>query len=535
MTDTFAIILPFAVFIISLLAGFYLLKSKKLDLEKAQKNSEEKIQKAMEEAQKIAEETTLRAKALREKSKETEAKQKQQFERLEHLIISKEEQLGKKKEKMDEAKKQLEEEKAHVETIRQKRKQLQESYVHELIQKTGEKKETLKEEIFQELQRDLDLMREDRLRKQEEYLQEEKVRIGKNMIVGAIQRYSAPTSVEKKDTTLTLPRDEMKARILGQNMGNLLLIEELTGVDIIFNDEPNTIIISCFDLVRRHNALQLINKLTKERIVTPEKIRQKFVETQEETQKTLIRIGRDTIRKLELDNRKLPDDFAKIVGRLDFRTSYGQNILKHSFEVGNFTLIIGNELGLNMETSKVGGFFHDLGKAIDQEVGGSHDVLTKEIMEKFGFPEDEIHAAWAHHDAVPQRTAEAMLVKAGDAISAGRPGARQESIEKYIERIKAIEGIASKQEGVQKVFAISAGRELRVLVEPVKVADTSLQPMAKNIATEIQANVGYPGKIKVNVIRRIQTTEMAKQKGPAEAKGSRSKSKSTRPDGLPRK
>ena len=504
--------------------GFFAFKSKGIDLDKTQKEAEEKIQKAIAEAQKIAEETTVRAQAVKEKSKETEAKQKQQFERLEHLIVSKEEQLQRKNEKVAEIKKHLDEEKNYVDSIRQKRKQLQEAYIQELFQKTGGKKETLKEEILQELQRDLDLMREDRLRKYEEYLQEEKVRIGKNMIVGAIQRYSAPTSVEKKDTTLTLPRDEMKARILGQNMANLLLIEELTGVDIIFNDEPNTIIISCFDIVRRHNALHLINKLSKEKIVTPDKIRLKYAETQEETQKTLIKIGRETIKKLELDNRKLPDEFAKIVGRLDFRTSYGQNILKHSFEVGNFTLIIGNELGLNMETCKVGGFFHDLGKAIDQEVGGSHDVLTKEIMEKYIFPEDEIHAAWAHHDAVPQRTAEAMLVKAGDAISAGRPGARQESIEKYIERIKAIEGIASKQEGVQKVFAISAGRELRVLVEPMKVGDVSLLPMAKDIATEIQANVGYPGKIKINVIRRIQTNEITKQKGPIEAKqGGRTK------------
>lgn len=518
MPDILTILIAFAVFILSLFAGSYLAKSQKVNLEQTQKNAEEKIRKAQEEAQKIVEETALKSKNFKEKYKEDEEKQKQQFERMEHLTLSKEEQLQKKNEKLVEVKSQLEQEKSQIELIRQKEKELQANYIHQLLEKAGEKKETLKEEILQELQRDLELMHDDRLHKYEEYLQEEKVRIGKNLIVGAIQRYAAPTSVEKKDTSIELARDEAKAKILGVNMVNLLLIEELTGVDIVFNDAPNTIIISCFDIVRRHNALQLINKLLKERVVTPEKIRQKFAETQAETQKTLIKIGRDTIHKLELDNRKLPDDFAKIVGRLDFRTSYGQNILKHSFEVGNFTLIIGNELGLNMETCKVGGFFHDLGKAIDQEVGGSHDVLTKEIMEKYQFPEDEIHAAWAHHDAVPQRTAEAMLVKAGDAISAGRPGARQESIEKYIERIKAIEGIASKQEGVQKVFAISAGRELRVLVEPVKVGDGSLQPMAKDIAAEIQANVGYPGKIKVNVIRRIQTNEVTKAKGPVDNK-----------------
>jgi ribonuclease Y len=189
-------------------------------------------------------------------------------------------------------------------------------------------------------------------------------------------------------------------------------------------------------------------------------------------------------------------------------------------EVGNFTVMLGSELGLNLETCKAAGFFHDIGKAIDQEVGGSHDALTKEIMEKYGFSEEEIHAAWTHHDAAPQRTPEAMLVKAGDAISAGRPGARAESIEKYLERIRALETISSSYEGVSKAYAISAGREVRVITEPSKLKDSDLHDLAGNIAREIEENLTYPGKIKINVIRRTQSVDYA-NRVPGPSKGTK--------------
>ncbi len=490
--------------------GYLFLKPQEISLSAAEKKAESEVTKALQEAENIYQQAKERTQSLKIRSHEEEEKSKEQFKRLENLLISKQEQLQKKEQKTKEILAVVQEENNTIENFKQKNAGGKKMYVQKLSEQTGQSTEQAKEEILQELMRDLELMREDRLRRYEEYLSEEKVRIAKNMIVGAIQRYASPTSVEKKTTSITLTRDETKGKLIGKNGEFLLLIEELTGVDIIFNDSPNTINISCFDLVKKHIAREALIKLTRERIVTPEKIRQKVDEARLETERALIKIGRDTIKQLELQGRNLPDDFAKIVGRLQFRTSYGQNILKHSFEVGNFTLMLGNELGLNMETCKVGGFFHDLGKAIDQEVGGSHDALTKEIMDKFSFPEDETHAAWAHHDAIPQRTAEAMLVKAGDAISAGRPGARQESIEKYIERIKAIEGIANSYEGVSKVFAISAGREIRVLVEPSQLQDDDLGDLAKNIAGEIQQNVAYPGKIKVNIIRRITTTDYAK-------------------------
>jgi len=499
--------------------GYFVIKPKvKSSIEEYQQQYNEILNKAQIDATKFREESRAKAIEMKKRSQQDEITQKDQGKRIESLIVSKEEQVQKKETKNMEIQAALNYENELMTNIQKQGKEIEAQYTAKLSQKTGESIEQAKSSIMHSLEQDLQLAIEDRLRKHVEDMEENKVRIAKNMVTGVIQRYAAPTSVEKISTTIEVARDEMKARILGRNMENLILLEELTGCDIIFNDSPNTIIISCFDLVKKHIARETIARLVKERIVNPDKVKFALSEVQKSVDKNLIRIGHDVIQKLELDHRKFPDDFAKVVGRLQFRTSYGQNILKHSYEVGYFTLMLGAELGLDMETSKIGGFFHDLGKAIDQEVGLPHDVLTKEIMEKYTFNEDEIHAAWAHHDAIPQRTAEAMLVKAGDAISAGRPGARQESLEKYIERIQAIEGISNSYEGVKKTFAISAGREVRVLVEPTILNDGDLKPLATNIAEEIQKSVAYPGKIKINVIRRITNSDITKKKQATPAK-----------------
>ncbi len=512
MNELMQIIVALGAIIVGFGLGFFVLKSRKdIDLASYQKKSADAIAKSTHEAETIKTSNHTRLEEIKNYMVEFEEKNKIQCEKIEKLIVSKEEQLQNKSVKAQEVQKALDGEAQLVEALNANMKQLEKDLLQKLLTKTGNKLDDVKSEVINELQRDLELEREDKLRKYEEYLKEEKVRIAKDLITSVIQRYSAPTSVDKKSTAIEVARDEAKGKVLGRNASNILLIEELTGTDIIFNDAPNMIIVSCFDLVRRHIARETILKLLKEKAVTTDVVRKKHQESEQETEKTLIRIGKETVKMLGLDSRNYPDDFMRIIGRLKFRTSYGQNILKHSFEVGYFTLMLGGELNLNMLTCKIGGFFHDLGKAIDQEVGGSHDVLTKEIMEKYSFSEDEIHAAWAHHDAIPQRTAEALLVKAGDAISAGRPGARQESIEKYIERIQAIEKISSSYEGVSKTFAISAGREVRVMVEPQQMKDGQLLPLAKSIASDIQANVAYPGKIKVNVIRRTKNIDYAKK------------------------
>jgi ribonucrease Y len=492
------------------LAGFYVLRPGRTMTEADfRKKADSLVEKSALESEKIKSEVAGRVIAAKTRSADEEIKISERLKRVEALLQVKEQNLQKRSDKLLELKKIIDEGMKMVGGLKAENDEAEKRFTEKLAEKTGQGIPQIKTQMINEFERDLVLEREDKMRKYEDTLNEEKERIAKNMVTDVIQRYSSPTSVEKKATSITVPRDEIKGRIIGKNAENIKLLEELTGVDVIFNDAPNTIIISCFDLVKKHVAREAISKLMKERAITPDKVRFKLKEAENETDRTLTRIGNEVIRKLELGNRKLPPELAKILGRLQFRTSYGQNILKHSLEVGNFTVMLGSELGLNIETCKIGGFFHDLGKAVDQEVGGSHDVLTKEIMEKFGFSEEEIHAAWTHHDSLPQRTPEALLVKAGDAISATRPGARQESIEKYLERIRALENISSSYEGVSKAYAISAGREVRVIVEPGRLKDEDLPHLAKNIATEIQENVGYPGKIKINVIRRTQSSDYA--------------------------
>ncbi len=456
---------------------------------------------------------------------------KEQVEKFNNLFIKYEKHFTNQQDKTEKSIKLLEEklvkkeeENKKIETeVNNLNKELEVFYTN--IEKEKEKKIPLlskvssfqidkaKDQIIQNLQDDLNLAKELRITKYINSITEDSPTIAKNMLIEAIHRFSAPTSVEKKSLIIPINRNETKAKLMGNNLEVLTFLEDHLGVDIVFDDSKPGITVSHYELVKKHIARETILKLIKDKNISIELAQKRLDEATKETKAMLIDIGKKIVNKLELQYRNFPDDFKEILGRLKYRTSYGQNILKHCFEVGFFTLLLGNELGLNEEICKIGGFFHDLGKAIDQEDGRPHDILTKEIMERFNiFSWEEIHAAWTHHDAIPIETAEALLVKAGDAISAGRPGARQETIEKYLARIMAIEGIANSYEGVNKTYAISGGRELRVLVDPKRLDDQNLPELAEEIAKEIEDNVAYPGQIRVNVIRRIQHNHTIKEK-----------------------
>lgn len=512
MDDFVTIILSVIAAVVGTTGGYYISKSKTLEtLDQYKQKAESKLEKASKSAEEFKTEALSRMQNLRERSKDDESRLKEKIKRVENIIASKKEQVVKKEARKQVLMDMIDEENKKIETLKESEKKRQGELSEKLAKKVGISLKEAEEKVLGETVADLQRMKEERLIKYEQYLSDEKVRIAKNMIVSAIQRYGNPTSVEKKSLVVTVPRDDMKAKIIGHNNANLLLLEELTECDIIFNDAPNTIIISSFDLVKKHIGRETILKLLKEKVVDETVIRKKIELVKIELEKMLIKIGKDIVRKINLKNRNFPDDFYRILGRLQFRSSYGQNIIKHSTEVGLFTMMLGSELDVNMETCKIGGFMHDLGKAIDHEVGEPHDLLTKQIMEKYGFSWKEVHAAWTHHDAAPIETAEAMLVKAADAVSAGRPGARQETLEKYLERIRALEEIGNSYEGVNKAFAISAGRELRVGIDPKVLDDEDLTELAQTVAREIEDNVTYPGKIKINVIRRIQSVDYVKK------------------------
>ncbi|MBU1152176.1 HDIG domain-containing protein, partial [Patescibacteria group bacterium] len=347
----------------------------------------------------------------------------------------------------------------------------------------------------------------------EESLRENAPKFAKTTIVNTIQRLCSPTSVESKVVLIKVPQDKIKGKVVGKNGNNIKKLEELIDVDVIFNDLPQTISLSSYNLVNRKIAEIAIEKLIRVKDEINEQVVEKLVEqARKETDEELYVVGKKALKKMEITFEKEDRDLVKTIGRLQYRTSYGQNIMKHSMEVSWAATIIASELGANVQVCRIAGFLHDLGKAIDQDpdVQGAHDFLTKELMEKYGFNEAEIHAAWTHHESEPPKTPEALIVMAADAISAGRPGARQESIDRYIERIQALEGTAMSFDGVKKSFAISAGREVRVLVDPEEVKDEQIKEFATKIAKKIEHDLSYPGKIKINVIRKTRHTEIAK-------------------------
>jgi len=486
-------------------------KRKNISFEKRKEKAEEIIT----EAKKIAEETIQTAKTRIEGLKENAEKNHDMTKRLiaqmEKSTNTKEQLLKKQEEKVNELRLKI----ASIEEeLSVKEKQLRDGEGKEkeiLSQKAGKKEEELKKEILKKYETDLEQDYKQRVINIVEEAKEKAPRLAQRIIVNVIQRLTSPTSVEQRAVNVTVPKDIIKGKIVGKGATNILYFEELLDVDVVFNDLPNTISISAFNLVNRRIAQKALEKLIK----YPKDINQKVIDevvnrSKQETEEELYEIGKKVLEEIgvKVDNKEL----TTIIGRLQYRTSYSQNIMRHSMEVCYLATMLGAEIGANTETCKIGGFLHDLGKAIDQnpDVQGTHDFLTKELMEKYGFSPEEIHAAWTHHESEKPATAEALLVQAADALSASRPGARQESIEKYIARLQALEGVAYSFEGIKKAFAISGGREVRVIVDPTVVDDAKTQNLADTIAKKVEEDVTYPGKIKINVIRKTKTIEVAK-------------------------
>lgn len=480
------------------------------DIEKDRQAAETLIRKTKEEAEKTKNETKTYIENRQTTFKQELNKRKEKLTKLEEVLNHKEELILKKEEKNRALNLRIATDNEEVNTIKDKIKTAQKETLNKLSQKTGSSPEDTKKQTLKRYADELTAENQEKLTKIEEWLKENAEKTAKSLVVNVIQRLCSPTSVETRAVHVTVPKDSIKGKIIGRDGQNIKEFEKFLDVDIVFNDLPNTISLSAFMLVKRRIAQKAMEKLVNFKRDITKTIVQKAIESAtKETDDELYEIGKKAIEKMGINHTD--KEFIRIVGRLQYRTSYGQNIMKHSIEVGQVAAILGNELGLNAETCKVGGFLHDLGKAIDQDpnVKDAHDYLSREIMEKYGFSWEKVHAAWTHHDAIPQETAEAMIVKAADAISASRPGARQESFDKYIERIRALEETGYSFEGVKAAFALSAGRELRIIVDPEKVNDKTILPMAKKIAEKIEEDLTYPGQIKVNIIRKTKYTEIA--------------------------
>ncbi len=513
-------ILSFVVVVVlGMLGGVFVFRPKKISGESIQDQITATKEGARKEVEQLKRNTLEKVEGLK-KTNEEYAKTFQEFlGKIENSIKSKEELLLKKEGKLQELRVafEAEQQKKNEEDVRLK--SLSGQTVHNLEKKVGRRLEDLKLEMVQGLENDLREDNEYKLKKLEEYHKEYAEKEARNVVLSALQRLSTSTSNEKKGLQVKVMNDANKPNVVGVNGENIVFLEEqMDGVDVVFNDFPGIVTVSHYNLITRHITKKTLEKLFDYRgKITKEVVALKIEEAKKDTDRELMAIGREALKRMNI-KRQMPDECLQVIGRLQFRTSYGQNIMRHSYEVGIFALMMAYELGLDIETAKISGFLHDLGKAIDQnpDIIGAHDYLTKELMEKFHcFHDQEIHAAWTHHDSEPPKTPEAFLVKGADAISAGRPGARAESLDKYVERLNALQDIALSYEGVDKVSAMSAGRELRVMVNPGTIHDKEMQPLADVIAGEIKENVAYPGYVRVNIIRTTKSADIARPKAPS--------------------
>lgn len=330
----------------------------------------------------------------------------------------------------------------------------------------------------------------------------------REVIAAAIQRLAPEFTAETTVSSVTIPSDEMKGRIIGREGRNIQSFEKVTGVDLIIDDTPEMVVLSSFDPLRRALAKLTLEKLMADGRVNPTRIEEMYEKAKKELAEDIRRAGEEAA--YEVGVAGLPPEIIKVLGRLKYRTSYGQNQLMHSVEVAGLAGLLAEELGADVRIAKTAGLLHDLGKAVDQDVPGNHAVISADIARKYKLDPLIIHAIEAHHEDVEIKTVEAAIVQAADAISSARPGARRESLETYIKRLKDLENIANTFPGVGKSFAIQAGREVRVIVIPEEIDDLAAEKLSKEIAKKIETDMAYPGQIKVNVIRETRATEYAK-------------------------
>lgn len=328
------------------------------------------------------------------------------------------------------------------------------------------------------------------------------------IILSAIQRYAAEQTADHTVSTVTIPSDDMKGRVIGREGRNIRAFEKTTGVDVIIDDTPGVVVVSCFDPVRREIAKISLERLVQDGRIHPARIEEVFGQVSKEMDEELIRIGREALQEANITNIARP--IIPMLGRLHYRTSYGQNVLRHALEVAYLSQVIADELGLDGALARRCGLLHDIGKALDHEHEGGHPQLGKEFLKRFNEPEAVLNATEGHHGDVPATTAYTPIVTAADAISASRPGARRESLERYVKRLQELEELAMAFDGVRQAYAIQAGREIRVIVDAKQVDDKISCKIARDIAKKIENSLTYPGEIKVTLIREVRSVEYAR-------------------------
>ncbi|MEK7528193.1 MAG: ribonuclease Y [Patescibacteria group bacterium] len=475
--------------------------------------SERRNREAIERSERLIKDSELKAKEvlmeakqesfrIKQEAQREEQQKRDQLEKINERILKKEESLDQKIESTEKTKEELEERAASVKQLKQEVEEIYRLQQVELEKVAGLSKEEAKDILFKKIETDARneiVERIGRIQEDENKQAQEKA---KAILAEAIHRYAADVAVEATVTSVALPSDDMKGRIIGKEGRNINAFEQITGVDVIIDDTPGSIILSGFDLVRRYIAKICLERLLTDGRIHPGRIEEMYEKVKEEVNELIRELGEKAAYETGVSG--LPVNLLKLLGRLKFRVSYGQNVLKHSMEVSFLAATLAAELGANVDICRKAGLLHDIGKAVDHEIAGHHLTVGRDILKKFGVSDDVIAALASHDGTHEPRTLEAMVVEAASTISKSRPGANKDNLDNYIKRMEELENVVNGFEGVKKGYVVQAGNSIRVFVDPVKVDDLGSVKLANGLARKIETDFQYPGQIKINVIRETR-------------------------------
>lgn len=486
-------------------ASTYMTKKK---LGSAADQAEKELEKAKREASKIVREARDEAGKIADEARKEDQQRRREFKDIENRLVQREESLDKKLDDLDKRTERLRKSEDEVEGLKNEIRDIRVRQQEKLEKIAKLSKAEAADKLMQMTERDI---KNDltglvaKLQDEAKELAEEQSAV---ILATTMERMASEVTAERTVTSVKLEDEEMKGRIIGKEGRNIQSLQRATGVDIMVDDTPGYIVLSSFDPVRREVARQALEMLMKDGRIHPGRIEEVVAKAQKQVEKDVVRAGEDAAREVGVIG--IPKELLHLLGELKFRTSYGQNVLKHSTEMAHMAGMIAEELGANVKVTKYATLMHDMGKALTHKIEGKHHHISGEMLRKYGAPEEVALAAEQHHDDMEATTVEALIVRVVDAISASRPGARNISAENFAERMKELENVATSFQGIEKAYAISAGREVRVFVRPQKIDDLAAIKLSRDIATKIESTMQYPGTIKVNVIRETRAIEYAK-------------------------
>lgn len=475
---------------------------------RAKDKSAQAIADAKNKASDIVLEAKDQALDIVNEAKQEEIKLRRELQKTENRLLSREENIDKKLDDLDRRSEKLRTQEDELEKLKNEIREIRTKQQEKLEKIAKLKKTEAAEKLMAMTERDIQNDLTGLISKLQHDAMEDAEERAQTILVSAMERMSSEVTAERTVTALKLTDDEMKGRIIGKEGRNIQAIQRETGVDVLVDDTPGMVVLSSFDPIRRQVARITLEMLMKDGRIHPGRIEEIVEKAQRQIDKEIKQAGEDAMREVGVVG--IPKEMLRLLGELKFRTSYGQNVLKHSTEMAQIAGMIAEEIGANVRTVKIATLLHDIGKAVTHKVEGKHHHIGAELARKYGMSEDICHAIEAHHDDIEATTPEALVVRVVDAASAARPGARNISAENFAERMRELENVAVSFKGIDKAYAISAGREIRVIVRPNSVDDLSAIKLARDIATKIESTMQYPGTIKVNVIRETRAIEFAK-------------------------